>query len=121
MLRLVRLIDGGLSVLHPEHRSFFWLEYFVSDAACHPGSLLQVNCLAFNPFNEWILATGSADRTVSLFDIRKITQSLHTFLNHTCVVNDLNIIFYCCSYILVWPTAKFDFWCFVLAARKFSR
>ena len=24
----------------------------------------EVNCLAFNPFNEYILATGSADKTV---------------------------------------------------------
>eukprot|EP00252_Welwitschia_mirabilis_P020121 TRINITY_DN4858_c0_g1_i1.p1 TRINITY_DN4858_c0_g1~~TRINITY_DN4858_c0_g1_i1.p1 ORF type:complete len:422 (-),score=96.52 TRINITY_DN4858_c0_g1_i1:169-1434(-) len=42
----------------------------------------EVNCLAFNPFNEWVLATGSADRTVKLFDLRKITQALHTFSCH---------------------------------------
>ena len=24
----------------------------------------EVNCLAFNPFNEYVLATGSADKTV---------------------------------------------------------
>ena len=44
---------------------------------------LQVNCLAFNPFNEWVLATGSADKTVALYDLRKITKPLHTFSNHT--------------------------------------
>eukprot|EP00249_Psilotum_nudum_P016540 c25873_g1_i2 orf=449-1723(-) len=43
----------------------------------------EVNCLAFNPFNEWVLATGSADRTVALFDLRKLTKPLHTFSNHT--------------------------------------
>jgi histone-binding protein RBBP4 len=42
----------------------------------------EVNCLAFNPFNEWVLATGSADRTVKLFDLRKITSALHTFSCH---------------------------------------
>lgn len=44
---------------------------------------LQVNCLAFNPVNEWVVATGSADKTVALFDIRKLTARLHTFVNHT--------------------------------------
>ncbi|KAJ7559142.1 hypothetical protein O6H91_04G072200 [Diphasiastrum complanatum] len=43
----------------------------------------EVNCLAFNPFNEWVLATGSADRTVALFDLRKPSKPLHTFINHT--------------------------------------
>lgn len=26
----------------------------------------EVNCLSFNPYSEFILATGSADKTVSL-------------------------------------------------------
>jgi len=43
----------------------------------------EVNSLAFNPFNEWLLATGSADKTVKLFDLRKLSCSLHTFSNHT--------------------------------------
>ena len=42
----------------------------------------EVNCLAFNPFNEWILATGSADKTVALHDIRNLGKRLHTFENH---------------------------------------
>jgi len=28
----------------------------------------EVNCLAFNPFNEYVLATGSADKTVRASD-----------------------------------------------------
>jgi hypothetical protein len=44
---------------------------------------LQVNCLAFNPKNEWVLATGSADRTVALYDLRKLSKCLHSFVNHT--------------------------------------
>lgn len=44
--------------------------------------LVKVNCLAFNPFNEWVVATGSTDKTVKLFDLRKITSALHTFECH---------------------------------------
>ena len=43
----------------------------------------EVNCLAFNPFNEYVLATGSADQTVAIFDIRNLSNRLHTFSNHT--------------------------------------
>jgi len=32
------------------------------------------------------LATGSADSTVNLFDLRKLTTSLHTFSSHTYVL-----------------------------------
>ncbi|KAH7352016.1 hypothetical protein KP509_19G025100 [Ceratopteris richardii] len=45
--------------------------------------LAEVNCLAFNPFNEWVLSTGSADKTVALYDLRKLSRPLHTFSNHT--------------------------------------
>jgi WD40 repeat protein len=30
----------------------------------HEAHSAEVNCLAFNPFNEYVLATGSADKTV---------------------------------------------------------
>ena len=30
----------------------------------------EVNCLSFNPYSEYILATGSADKTVALWDLR---------------------------------------------------
>ena len=48
----------------------------------HIISTCQVNCLAFNPFNEWVVATGSTDKTVKLFDLRKINTALHTFDCH---------------------------------------
>uniref|UniRef100_A0ACD5XP13 Uncharacterized protein n=1 Tax=Avena sativa TaxID=4498 RepID=A0ACD5XP13_AVESA len=42
----------------------------------------EVNSFSFNPFNEWILATASGDATIKLFDLRKLSRSLHTFDNH---------------------------------------
>lgn len=42
----------------------------------------EVNCVAFNPMEEWLLATGSADRTVVLHDIRMLQQRLHVMDAH---------------------------------------
>ncbi|XP_065838108.1 histone-binding protein RBBP4-like [Oscarella lobularis] len=42
----------------------------------------EVNCLAFNPFSEYILATGSADKTVALWDLRNLKAKLHSFESH---------------------------------------
>lgn len=42
----------------------------------------EVNCLSFNPFSEYLLLTGSADRTVGLWDIRNLKLKLHSFETH---------------------------------------
>nr|CAH8840589.1 unnamed protein product [Trichobilharzia regenti] len=42
----------------------------------------EVNCLAFNPFSEFIIATGSADKTVALWDLRNLRLKLHSFESH---------------------------------------
>lgn len=42
----------------------------------------EVNCLSFNPFSEYILATGSADKTVALWDLRNLKMKLHSFESH---------------------------------------
>jgi len=42
----------------------------------------EVNCLAFNPFSEHLLLTGSADQTVALWDMRNLKEKLHTFESH---------------------------------------
>lgn len=43
----------------------------------------MINCLSFNPENEYILATGSVDKTVNLFDMRLLDKKLHTFEGHS--------------------------------------
>eukprot|EP00891_Asterochloris_glomerata_P004904 jgi/Astpho2/4904/Aster-05833 len=48
----------------------------------HEAHSAEVNCLAFNPFNEFILATGSADKSVTLHDLRMIKKDLHVFEHH---------------------------------------
>jgi len=42
----------------------------------------EINCLAFNPFSEWLLATASADKTVALWDLRSLKIRLHTMKGH---------------------------------------
>jgi len=42
-----------------------------------------VNGLAFNPVNEFMLATGSADKTVALWDMRNLKTKMQTLSGHT--------------------------------------
>lgn len=41
-----------------------------------------MNCLSFNPYSEFILATGSADNTVALWDLRNLKLKLHSLESH---------------------------------------
>jgi histone-binding protein RBBP4 len=41
-----------------------------------------INTLAFNPYQEYLLATGSADHTAALWDLRNMTSKLHSFESH---------------------------------------
>ncbi|CAJ0918730.1 unnamed protein product, partial [Mesorhabditis belari] len=41
-----------------------------------------VDYLSFNPYSEFILATGSADKTVALWDLRNLKLKLHSFESH---------------------------------------
>eukprot|EP00560_Eucampia_antarctica_P004654 CAMPEP_0197836884 /NCGR_PEP_ID=MMETSP1437-20131217/30384_1 /TAXON_ID=49252 ORGANISM="Eucampia antarctica, Strain CCMP1452" /NCGR_SAMPLE_ID=MMETSP1437 /ASSEMBLY_ACC=CAM_ASM_001096 /LENGTH=477 /DNA_ID=CAMNT_0043443435 /DNA_START=16 /DNA_END=1449 /DNA_ORIENTATION=- len=43
----------------------------------------DINSIAFNPVNEFILATGSADKSVALWDMRNLKSRLQTFAGHT--------------------------------------
>lgn len=42
----------------------------------------EVNCLAFAPYSSFLLATGSADHTVALWDMRRLKTSLHVYDCH---------------------------------------
>ena len=42
----------------------------------------DINCLAFNPYSEFLFATGSLDTTVGLWDLRNLKQKLHVFEGH---------------------------------------
>ncbi|KAF2260611.1 WD40 repeat-like protein [Lojkania enalia] len=41
-----------------------------------------VNCIAFHPKWESMLVTGSADKSVALWDLRNFDKKLHAFQNH---------------------------------------
>ncbi|CAI9769245.1 unnamed protein product [Fraxinus pennsylvanica] len=77
----------------------------------------EVNCLAFNALNEWVLATGSTDKTVKLFDLRKISSALHTFDCHKEAVFQVGwhpknetILASCClgRRLMVWDLSRID-------------
>lgn len=55
-----------------------------ADKASHSveAHVAEINCLAFNPYNHFILATGSADKTVGLWDLRNLQKKLHSFECH---------------------------------------
>lgn len=42
----------------------------------------DVNCVAFNPYDEYTLVTGGSDNAVKLWDIRKLVQPMHTMEGH---------------------------------------
>jgi len=42
-----------------------------------------VNCIAFHPKWEMIVATGSADKTIGLWDLRNLNMKLHSLEAHT--------------------------------------
>eukprot|EP00028_Trichosphaerium_sp_Am-I-7-wt_P012531 CAMPEP_0168539314 /NCGR_PEP_ID=MMETSP0405-20121227/21752_1 /TAXON_ID=498012 /ORGANISM="Trichosphaerium sp, Strain Am-I-7 wt" /LENGTH=415 /DNA_ID=CAMNT_0008568849 /DNA_START=186 /DNA_END=1433 /DNA_ORIENTATION=- len=42
----------------------------------------EINCLAFNPFSEWVVGTASGDKTVALWDLRSLSGRLHTMTGH---------------------------------------
>ena len=43
----------------------------------------DVHCIAFNPYSAYVLATGSADKTVALWDLRNPQIKLHSFESHS--------------------------------------
>eukprot|EP00193_Tetraselmis_chui_P007476 CAMPEP_0177759610 /NCGR_PEP_ID=MMETSP0491_2-20121128/4824_1 /TAXON_ID=63592 /ORGANISM="Tetraselmis chuii, Strain PLY429" /LENGTH=315 /DNA_ID=CAMNT_0019275451 /DNA_START=333 /DNA_END=1278 /DNA_ORIENTATION=+ len=77
----------------------------------------EVNCLAFNPFHDHVLLTGSTDTTVLLHDLRKLGTPLHSFARHTDGVSQLEwsphceTVFASCSddrRVVIWDVSKID-------------
>ncbi|KAL8667787.1 MAG: hypothetical protein Q9202_000251 [Teloschistes flavicans] len=48
-----------------------------------------INALAFNPASEYLLASGSADRSIGLWDLRYLKAKLHALIGHTDSVTSL--------------------------------
>ena len=48
-----------------------------------------INALSFNPASEYVLATGSADHTIGVWDLRNLTVKLHALMGHTDAVTSL--------------------------------
>ncbi|KAI9787308.1 MAG: Histone acetyltransferase type B subunit 2 [Peltula sp. TS41687] len=49
-----------------------------------------INALSFNPASEYILATGSADKTIGLWDLRNLQHKLHALEGHQDAVTSLS-------------------------------
>lgn len=41
-----------------------------------------INALSFNPASEYVLATGSADKTIGIWDLRNLKSKLHSLIGH---------------------------------------
>lgn len=46
------------------------------------GHTAEVFSISWNPFNEYLLASGSGDKTVGFWDVRKPTEMLHSLQSH---------------------------------------
>lgn len=49
-----------------------------------------INTIAFNPAAETVLATGSADKSIALWDLRNLKNTLHVLEGHTDSVTSLS-------------------------------
>ncbi|KAG0172844.1 Chromatin assembly complex, subunit 3 [Apophysomyces sp. BC1034] len=50
----------------------------------------EVNCVSFCPGSEWVLATGSGDKTAALWDLRNLNVKLHTLQAHQSEILQLS-------------------------------
>ena len=49
-----------------------------------------INALSFNPASEYVLATGSADNTIGIWDLRNLKVKLHALIGHADSVTSLS-------------------------------
>lgn len=48
-----------------------------------------INALSFNPASEYVLATGSADNLIGIWDLRNLQSKLHALVGHADSVTSL--------------------------------
>ncbi|MCJ1369846.1 Histone acetyltransferase type B subunit 2 [Loxospora ochrophaea] len=48
-----------------------------------------INALSFNPASEYVLATGSADNSIGIWDLRNLKSKLHALIGHADSVTSL--------------------------------
>jgi histone-binding protein RBBP4 len=48
-----------------------------------------INALSFNPRTEFLIATASADKTIGIWDMRRLNQKIHTLEGHNDAVTSL--------------------------------
>lgn len=48
-----------------------------------------INALSFNPASEYVLATGSADKSIGIWDLRNLKYKLHALVGHADSVTSL--------------------------------
>lgn len=61
-----------------------------SSASQGLGHLDAINSIAFNTASDFILATGSADKTVGIWDLRHLKEALHVLEGHTDQVTSIS-------------------------------
>ncbi|EGZ24315.1 hypothetical protein PHYSODRAFT_556908 [Phytophthora sojae] len=57
-------------------------ESYDKPAATVQAHSAEVNCLAFSPSSEYLVATGSSDKVVNLWDLRRLKTKLHSLEGH---------------------------------------
>jgi len=55
----------------------------VTSSAVPDAHSMDINCLSFSPYDPFLLATGSSDTTVKLWDTRNLKSCLHELTGHT--------------------------------------
>ena len=50
----------------------------------------DINALSFNPASEYVLATGSADKSIGIWDLRNLKVKLHALMGHNDSVTALS-------------------------------
>jgi histone-binding protein RBBP4 len=61
----------------------------IAAAKAEDGHEDAINALSFNPASEFVLATGSADKSIGIWDLRNLKSKLHALVGHTDSVTSL--------------------------------